>query len=100
MMGANQGVYLVESGQYASITYESQARILNNEERLRLINLREAISFRARMRLVVATRLQAQHSSFRLRTSSNTSSVLMNVVQGSFRRFREGNALSILQLLS
>jgi hypothetical protein len=58
MMGTNQGVYLVESGRYASSTYESQARILNNEERLRLINLREAVSFRARMWLVVATRLQ------------------------------------------
>jgi hypothetical protein len=30
------------------------------------------------MRLVVSTRLQSHHSSFRLRTSSNTSSVSMN----------------------
>jgi hypothetical protein len=100
MMGTNQGVYLVESGRYASSTYESQARIPNNEERLRLINLREAGNFRARIRLVVATRLQAQHSSFRLHTSSNTPSFPMNVVHGSFRRFREENAFSILQLLS
>jgi hypothetical protein len=52
------------------------------------------------MRLVVATRLQAQHSSFQLRTLSNTSSVPMNIAQGSFHNFLEGNALSILQLLS
>jgi hypothetical protein len=39
---------------------------------------------RARMRLVVATRLQVQHPSFRLRTSSNTPFVLMNDAHGSF----------------
>jgi hypothetical protein len=55
-----------------------------NEERLPIINLREAVTFRARMRPVVATRLQVQHSSFRLRTSSNTPSVLMNAVHGFF----------------
>jgi hypothetical protein len=74
--------------------------IPNNEERLQLINLREAVSFRARMRLVVATRLQGQHPPLQLRTSSNTPSVLMNVAHGSFHIFREGNTLSILQLLS
>jgi hypothetical protein len=62
----------------------------NNEERLPLINLREAVSFRARMWLVVATRLQGQHPPFRLHTSSNMPSVLMNVAHGSFRRFWEG----------
>jgi hypothetical protein len=36
------------------------------------------------MRLVVATRLQAQHTSFWLRTSSNMPSVPMNDAQGSF----------------
>jgi hypothetical protein len=36
--------------------------------------------------------------SFRLRTSSNTPSVPMNVTHGSFRILREGNALFILQL--
>jgi hypothetical protein len=55
-----------------------------NKKRLLIINLREAASFRARMRLVVATRLKVQHSSFRLRTSSNTSSVLTNDAHGSF----------------
>jgi hypothetical protein len=49
-----------------------------NEERLPIINLREAVSFRARMRFVVATRLQVQHYSFRLHTSSNMPSVSMN----------------------
>jgi hypothetical protein len=41
-----------------------------------------------------------RHSSFWLRTSSNTPSILMNVAQGSFRKSHKGNALSILQLLS
>jgi hypothetical protein len=35
-----------------------------NEERLLIINLTRAVSFRARMRLVVAMRLQVQHSFF------------------------------------
>jgi hypothetical protein len=67
---------------------------------LSILNLSEAVRFRVRMRLVVAMRLQAQHSSFQLRTSSDTPSVLMNVAHGSFRKFRQGNAPSILQLLS
>jgi hypothetical protein len=41
------------------------------------------------MRLVVATKLQVHHSSFRLRTSSNTPSVPMNDAQGSFANFEE-----------
>jgi hypothetical protein len=55
-----------------------------NEERLLIINLTRAVSFRARMRLVVAMRLQVQHSFFRLRTSSNTPSILMNDAYESF----------------
>jgi hypothetical protein len=81
-------------------TQESQARLWHNKEKLLTNNLREAVSFRARMWLVVGTRLQVQHSSFRLHTSSNTPSVPTNVAHGSFHRFREGNAPSILQLLS
>jgi hypothetical protein len=50
-----------------------------NKEGLLINNLREAVSFRAKMRLVVAMRLQGQYPSFRLRTSSNTPSVLTNV---------------------
>jgi hypothetical protein len=65
-----------------------------NKERLLINNLREAVSFRARIRLVVATRLQAQHLTFRLQTSSNTPSVLTNDAHESFCRFREQNALS------
>jgi hypothetical protein len=49
-----------------------------NKERLLINNVREAVSFRARMRLVIAMRLQVQHSPFLLRTLSNTSSVLKN----------------------
>jgi hypothetical protein len=41
------------------------------------------------MRLVVATRLQEQHHSFRLRTSSDTPSVPMNVAQESFANSEE-----------
>jgi hypothetical protein len=36
------------------------------------------------MRLVVAMRLQVQHSSFQLRISSNMSSITMNDAHGSF----------------
>jgi hypothetical protein len=71
-----------------------------NKERLLVNNVREAVSFRARMRLIIATRLQAQHSPFRLRTLSNTSSVLKNAAWGSFANYEEENAPSILQLLS
>jgi hypothetical protein len=62
----------------------------NNEERLPLINLREAVSSSAKMWLVVATRLQGQHPPFRLCTSSNMPSVPTNVAYVSFRRFWEG----------
>jgi hypothetical protein len=62
---------------------------------LSILNLSEEVSFSARIRLVVAMRLQEQHSSFQLRTSSHMPSVLMNVAHGSFHKFREGNALSI-----
>jgi hypothetical protein len=41
------------------------------------------------MRPVIATRLQAQHSSFWLRTSSNTPSVPMNDAHGPFANFDE-----------
>jgi hypothetical protein len=96
----NHRVPLRGSERYASVIKGSQAGIWNNEERLLIINLREAVSFRARMWLVVAMRLQGQHHSFRLRTSSNTPFVLMNVAHGSFHRFRERNAISIVQLWS
>jgi hypothetical protein len=53
----NQGVPLGGSERYASAIKGDQAGIWNNEERLLIINLREAVSFRARMWLVVVTRL-------------------------------------------
>jgi hypothetical protein len=56
-------------------------------KRLLITSLREAVSFRARMWPVVATRLQGQHSSFRLRISSHTPFVLMNAAHGPFRKF-------------
>jgi hypothetical protein len=55
-----------------------------NKERLLINNLREAVSFRARIGLVVTTRLQAHHSPFQLHISSNTPSVLMNATHESF----------------
>jgi hypothetical protein len=58
---------------------------LNNQGMLLIIKLSEAVSFMARMQRVIATRLQAQHSPFRLCTSSNTSSVPTNVTHESFR---------------
>jgi hypothetical protein len=50
-----------------------------NKEILLINNVRKAVSFRVSMRLVVATRLQAQHTYFRLCISSNTPFILMNV---------------------
>jgi hypothetical protein len=44
----------------------------------------------ATMRLVVAMRLQGQHPSFRLRTSTSTPSIPMNVAQRSISRFWDG----------
>jgi hypothetical protein len=46
-------------------------------------------SLRARIWLVVAIRLQTQHSSFRLRTLSNTPSVSMNDAHESFANSNE-----------
>jgi hypothetical protein len=43
---------------------EVKVGLETNKERLLLINLTEAVTFRGRMRLVVAMRLQGQHPSF------------------------------------
>jgi hypothetical protein len=81
MINANPGIHLVGVN-------DMQARVKHrfktNEERLPIINLREAVSFKDRMQLVVAMRLQVQHSSFRLRTLNNTPSVPTNDAHGSF----------------
>jgi hypothetical protein len=87
MIDVNQGVHLVESEREASAILESQAELDRNEDMLLIINHGEAVSFRVRMQFVVATRLQGQHPSFRMHTSSNTPSVLMNVAHGSSRKF-------------
>jgi hypothetical protein len=58
-----------------------------NKERLTIIKSKRSSKLRANMQLVVATRLQAQHPSFWLRTSSNMPSVLKNVTQDSFANF-------------
>jgi hypothetical protein len=56
-----------------------------NKERLLINNVREAVSFRARMRLVVATRLQEKHSPF-----------WRMLHKGLFANSEEENAPSIL----
>jgi hypothetical protein len=43
---------------------EVKVGLETNKERLLLINLTEAVTFRGRMRLVVAMRLQGQNPSF------------------------------------
>jgi hypothetical protein len=55
-----------------------------NKERFLINNNREVVSFRPRMRLVVAMRIHVRYSSFQLRILSNTSSVLMNDAHGPF----------------
>jgi hypothetical protein len=54
-----------------------------------LIKAWRSAKLRDRMRLVVAKRLQVQHHSFRLRTSSNTPFVPMSDAHGSFANFDE-----------
>jgi hypothetical protein len=90
----------LEVNNMQALLWEVEQGFETNKESLMINNLREAVSFTAWMWLVVATRLQAQHLSFRLHTSSNTPFVPTNDAQESFRRFQEGNALSLLQLLS
>jgi hypothetical protein len=55
-----------------------------NKKMLTFIKSQRSRKLRASMRLVVSMRLQVQHHSFWLHTSSNTPSVLMNGVYGSF----------------
>jgi hypothetical protein len=56
-----------------------------NKEMLMFSKSKRSNSLRVSMRFIVAIRLQAQHSSFRLHTSSNTTSVLTNNAHGSLR---------------
>jgi hypothetical protein len=53
------------------------------EERLSMKNLTEVVSFRTRMRPVIAMRLHVQQSSFWLCTSSNMPFILTNDAHGS-----------------
>jgi hypothetical protein len=55
-----------------------------SKEMLTFIKFERSSKLRASMQLVIATRLQVQRPSFRLRTSSNMPSVLTNVRQESF----------------
>jgi hypothetical protein len=64
MMDMNQGVHLAGTGWYVALLRKVQHGLETNKEGLLINNLREAVSFRAKMRLVVAMRLQAQHPPF------------------------------------
>jgi hypothetical protein len=74
-----QGVHFVRSERYATLLKKVKQGLKTNEERLMLIKVWRSDSLRARMRLVIAMRLQVQQPSFLLCSSSNTPSVLMNV---------------------
>jgi hypothetical protein len=84
MINANPGIHLVGVNDMQALLRNVKHGFKINKERLPIINLREAVSFKARMQLVVATRLQVQHSSFRLHTLNNTPSVPTNDAHGSF----------------
>jgi hypothetical protein len=85
MMDANQGVHLVGVNDMQALLRKIKQGFETNKEGLLINNLRKAVNFRAKMQLVVATRLKAQQPSFWLRTLSNTPSVLMNVTHESVR---------------
>jgi hypothetical protein len=55
---------LAGTGWYVALLRKFQQGLETNKEGLLINNLREAVSFRAKMRLVVAMRLQAQHPPF------------------------------------
>jgi hypothetical protein len=84
---------------YMQYLGESSENLQQRGKRLTLIKSWRSVRPRARIWLVVAPRLQAQHPSLRLRTSNNTPSVLMNDAQGSFANFQQRKAFSLLQLL-
>jgi hypothetical protein len=100
MIGATKEYTWARVNDMHALSREVKQVFETNKEILLINNVRETVSFRARMWLVIATRLLAQHSPFWLRTSSNTPFVPMNVAHGSFHKFWEGNVFSILQLLS
>jgi hypothetical protein len=100
MIDVNQGVHMFGVNDVESLIRNVKQGFETNKERRTFTKSERSNKLRVRIRLVVAMRLQAQHTSFQLRTSSNTPSVPMNDAQGSFYRFRKGNALSMLQILS
>jgi hypothetical protein len=64
MMDANQGVHLVGVNDMQALLRKIKQGFETNKEGLLINNLRKAVKFRAKMRLVVATRLKAQQPSF------------------------------------
>jgi hypothetical protein len=71
-------------------------RIWNNKERPTFMKSQGSNRPRARIRLVVAIRLQSQYPPFRLHVSSNTPFIRKKVKNGTYLLIsNEGNALSI-----
>jgi hypothetical protein len=54
----------LEVNDVQALLREVKQELETHKERLLVNNLGEAVSFRARMRLIIAMRLQVQHSSF------------------------------------
>jgi hypothetical protein len=84
---------------YTCIIKGSQARAWSQERPL-INTLTEAVSFRAKTQLVTATRLQHNSLLFGCVTWVIHHPFWWILHKGLFHRFWEGNALSILQLLS
>jgi hypothetical protein len=93
MIGATKKYTWARVNDMQALSREVKQGFETNKERLLINNVREAVSFRARMQLVIATRHQAQYTPFRLRTSSNTPSVPKNAAQGSFCKFKGGKCI-------
>jgi hypothetical protein len=59
MIGATREYTWVRVNDMQALSREVKQGFETNKERLLINNVREEVSFRARMRLVIATRLQA-----------------------------------------
>jgi hypothetical protein len=89
----------VEADDMHAILRKVKKRFETNKEKLLIIKSWRSNKLRARSRLVVVMRLQAQHIPSRLSTSSNTLSVQKNVINGtSLLISNDGDVLSTLQI--
>jgi hypothetical protein len=81
MIGATKEYTWVRVNDMQALSREVKQGFETNKKRLLINNVREAVSFRARMRLVVAMRLQVQHPSFRLHTVRENKNMKTNIKQ-------------------